>query len=89
MDARIALASLVQVLFQAITMAIVARVLLSWFPIRQDSPLAVLLFEVTEPILGPLRRIIPRLGMLDISPFVACLLVSVLQGVVVNAIRGG
>ena len=78
------------ILFKAITLAIVARSLLSWFPIGPNNPfypLAVILHQVTEPILGPLRRIIPMVGMFDISPIVALLLIQwVIQPAVMAAL---
>ena len=78
-------------LFSVITLAIVARCLLSWFPIGPNNPfypLAVILHQVTEPILGPLRRIIPTIGMFDISPIVALLLIQwVIQPAVILALR--
>lgn len=46
------------------------RVVLSWFPLRQGTVLAQvysMLFEVTEPVVAPLRRVIPPVGMLDLS----------------------
>ena len=61
-----------------LTAAIFIRVLLSWFPIDPHNPLVTALHEVTEPILQPLRRIIPRLGMIDITPLVAIILLQVL-----------
>ena len=61
-----------------LTAAIFFRALLSWFPIDPRNPLVTLLFDVTEPILDPLRRVIPRLGMIDITPFVAMILIQVI-----------
>ena len=75
------------ILLQVLIIAIVARALLSCFNMRPDNPLVMILFDVTEPILAPLRRIVPRLGMLDISPMVAILLLSVLQRVVESVLR--
>lgn len=75
----------VEVLFQVLWLAILARVLLSWLPNIPRNPLVVLVFDVTEPILAPLRRIIPPLGgMIDISPMVAMLLLMVLQQIIVS-----
>ena len=79
----------VNFLFQALMLAIVGRALLSWFPIRPGNPfhpLAVVLHQITEPILGPLRRIIPTFGMIDLSPIVALLLLQFLQQVLVSAL---
>ena len=81
------LATFINVLFTVLTMAIFARVLLSWFPIRPDSPLILVLDEITEPILRPLRSIVPRLGMLDITPIVALVLLQLLQNVLMSAVR--
>ncbi len=61
-----------------LTAAIFFRALLSWFPIDPRNPLVTLLYDITEPILEPLRRVIPRLGMIDITPLVAILLVQVI-----------
>ena len=46
-----------------------------------------ILFEITEPILDPLRRVIPRLGMIDITPLVAIILIQVIRNVASNALR--
>ena len=66
---------------------IIARVLLSWFPLREGPFMARVngvLFTLTEPVLGPLRRVLPRVGMLDLSPLVAILLISVLSRVLLR-----
>lgn len=61
-----------------LTWAIIARSLLSWFPMDQSSPLYQLLFRVTEPIIDPLRRVMPNTGMMDLSPMAAIILLIVL-----------
>jgi YggT family protein len=53
--------------------AVFARVILSWFPLSPDSPLSgiyTFLWRITEPLLGPLRSILPPMGGLDLSPLV-------------------
>jgi YggT family protein len=65
-------------LFQVV---IIARIVLSWFPLQPGgvmSRINSVLILLTEWLLGPLRRIVPRVGMLDFSPFVAILLVAIL-----------
>lgn len=64
----------VDILCQVLLWAIVVRAILSWFTIRPDNPLVNILHHITEPILAPLRRVIPRIGMLDITPMVAIFL---------------
>ena len=86
------LANFIGILFQIIQMAIIGRALLSWFPMGPTNPfrpLAVVLHQITEPILAPLRRIIPTIGMIDISPIVALLLLNFLQGILAQAVRAG
>ena len=61
-----------------LTWAVVARSLLSWFPIDQSSPLYQLLFRVTEPIIEPIRRILPSTGMMDLSPMAAIIMLIVM-----------
>jgi YggT family protein len=70
-----------------LTAAIFIRVLLSWFPIDPRNSLVTILFDITEPILEPLRRVIPRLGMLDITPFVAILLVQAIGRLIVSRLQ--
>ena len=72
------LSTFISILSQVLSMAILARVLLSWVPSLQQSRLGRFIYEITEPILGPIRRLIPPLGMLDLSPFVAMVLIQVL-----------
>ena len=60
---------------------LIARAILSWFPMRPGSPFAPVLrfvHTVTEPVLAPLRRIIPPVGMLDLSFLVALLVFELL-----------
>ncbi len=64
------------ILFDLLSMLILLRVILSWF--RHDAGgLVRLLYQATEPILAPIRRVIPALGMIDISPLVAMLIIEV------------
>jgi YggT family protein len=63
-------------LFTFLTIAIFARAIVSWFNMDPRSPLIQILDAVTEPILDPIRRIMPRLGMIDLSPLVAILLLQ-------------
>mgnify|MGYP002682898005 CR=1 FL=1 len=65
-----------------LTWAIIARSLLSWFPIDQASPLYQLLFRVTEPIIEPIRRVMPQTGMMDLSPMAAIIVLIVMSQLV-------
>jgi YggT family protein len=65
-------------LLQVLNLAILIRVLLSWFPINPSNPLVRLIFDITEPVLAPFRRVIPTIGMIDLSPLAAILVLGVL-----------
>ncbi len=58
---------------------IIARSLMSWFPNARQNRIVDLLYQVTDPILLPLQRLVPRIGMIDISPIVAVLILIALQ----------
>jgi YggT family protein len=64
---------------------VLVRVVLSWFPIRPGTAMASVysaLLSVTEPVLAPLRNVIPPVGMIDISPMVLFFGLILLQRVV-------
>ncbi len=66
----------IRILFDVLTMLILLRVIASWYLPRSTNILIILLHRVTEPILAPLRRIIPRDGPLDLSPLAAIVLIE-------------
>jgi YggT family protein len=82
----------VWLIFQILTFAIFFRVILSWFMMSPSSTGGFLvtihnvLFQITEPILAPLRRIIPTIGMFDLSPIVAIIVLQVIGEIVVRAL---
>ena len=74
-------------LLQLYLLVLIVRVVLSWFPISPDGSVATVagfLYLVTDPVLGPLRRVLPPLRMgamaLDLSPIVAFFGISILMG---------
>jgi YggT family protein len=79
----------IDILFTLLELAILARVLLSWFRVDPYHPAVVFLYQITEPILRPLRNIIPPLGMMDISPIVAMFLIDIVRRVILAIILGG
>ncbi len=75
----------VGLLIQILAFAIFARAILSWFPIDRGGPVFQALDAITEPILDPLRRIIPPIGMIDISPMVAMFLLLFIGSALTNS----
>jgi YggT family protein len=49
---------------------IIVRIVLTWVPHNAQHPAAAFLYKITEPILAPVRRVIPSIGGIDISPIV-------------------
>jgi YggT family protein len=78
----------IDVFFTLLSLAVLARVLLSWVRVSPYHPAVEFLYRITEPILAPLRRIIPPIGMIDISPVIALFLLQIIQQVLVAIIRG-
>ncbi len=79
--ARLVVASL----FMVIQVALVARVIMSWIG-GTYSRLGQVAYKLTEWFLGPLRNVLPSIGMVDISPIVAYFALSLIRGVVLGAI---
>jgi YggT family protein len=70
---------------QIYVLILIGRAILSWFPIRSDSPLLPVirfLHALTEPILAPFRRVIPPAGMFDLSFLVAFIVVEIFTSAV-------
>ena len=68
------------------------RAVLSWFPARSGTALASInsvLFQLTDPLLAPLRRVIPPAGMFDLSFIVLFFLVVILRSVFCGSSGGG
>ena len=70
---------------QLYVVVLFARIIFSWFPISPDSPMASVfsvLYAVTEPVLGPVRRMLPPVGVggmgLDLSPIIVLLVLRLL-----------
>ncbi len=70
---------------QLLTYALLGRALLSWVDPRQQWAISRMLAQITDPIIAPLRRVIPPIGMIDISFIVAILLLQVLQRLLIQA----
>jgi YggT family protein len=74
------------VLGEIYVLILFVRALLSWFPYSEGSPLngvRRVIYAITEPVLAPFRRLIPPIGMIDISFLVAMIVV---QLIVVNVL---
>lgn len=76
----------VDILFNVLLFAILGRVLISWIDPMGNMRVTQILREITEPILAPIRSVIPSIGMIDLSPLVAMLLIQLLHSLIRGAI---
>ena len=70
---------LVRLTFGVLQLALLVVVVVSWLPISPYSPWVRWAFALTEPILRPLRGIVPSLGAFDITPIVAYFVLQILE----------
>jgi len=73
-------------IFEIFLLAVFGRVILSWFPLQPGGALAQIfsfLYTITEPVLGPVRRVVPPIGGgLDISPLIVLFGIQIIAGAV-------
>lgn len=79
-----AIIQLVQTLFEVYSFILLARVLTSWFQVDPYNPVIRILYQLTEPLLAPIRRLLPQAGMMDFSPIVAFIAITVVERLVVS-----
>ena len=72
-----------QLLVTVLWLMVIARVLLSWINPRFEGPVARFLFDTTEPLISPIRRVMPQTGMFDWAPLILLLGLGVLLRLVV------
>lgn len=83
---RFFLRTFIEVLGTALTAVIFVRVILSWVRIPLPYVVERWIYDVTEPVLGPIRRALPLAGGLDFSPFVALLVVQFAERILVQLV---
>ena len=76
--------SFINVLANALAVIILVRVLLTWIPVRLPLGLGDFVLTVSETILAPIRRMLPYMGGLDLSPIVAIIAIQVVQSIIVR-----
>ena len=79
-----AVIQLVQTLFEVYSFILLARVLTSWFQVDPYNPIIRILYQLTEPLLAPIRRLLPQTGMMDFSPIVAFVVITIAERIVIS-----
>lgn len=72
------LQTFIQFFVTALWLIILARVLLSWVNPRFEGTIPRFIYETTEPLLAPIRRVLPQTGMIDFSPLILLIVVGLL-----------
>ena len=77
-----AMLGVVALLVQFYIFALLATIILSWVAQGSRHPAILLLYQVTEPIMAPFRKLLPAMGGLDFSPIIVFILINVIQIVI-------
>jgi YggT family protein len=80
--------SFIHILATVLIIAIIIRALMSWFmPQDGGGGLSRVLLDITEPILAPIRRILPPVGGIDFSPILAMILIQLVSTVLAQLLQ--
>ena len=71
--------SFIQLILTILSFGIIARAIMSWFDPTGRTAIQRVLIDLTEPLIAPIRRVVPSMGMIDLSPFIALLLIQVVS----------
>ena len=72
----------IQILCHIIVLLVIVRAIVSWFPVNPGERFVAFIYRVTEPILSPVRRIIPRTGPVDLSPLFVVIILELIASLV-------
>lgn len=78
----------IKYIFQFYTFMLLIRILVSWLPQLQEYRIVQFISYYTDPYLNLFRRIIPPLGMLDISPIIAFLCLGFIENILIQLLLG-
>jgi YggT family protein len=79
------LLSVIDLVLNALIILTIARSLFSWIDPGMQSPIGKFLRQATEPIIAPIRQIVPSAGALDFSPMIAIFVLIIVERVLHNA----
>lgn len=74
---------LINLLVELLTLLVIIQAVLSWF-LSPYHPLRQALDRIVEPLLAPIRRVVPPLGTIDVSPIVFIIVVQVLASILTH-----
>ena len=82
---NMALAQVVNIVGNVLTLLIIADALMSFF-VSPLHPIRLALGRILTPLYTPLRKVVPPMGMMDLTPLVLLLLIQVLQNIIISAL---
>lgn len=77
----------INIAFQVLVYLIIARALLSFVRHNPNQPIIKFIYEITEPIMRPIRRLLPVIGGIDFSPIIAVVALEIIRRVVITLIH--
>jgi len=80
------LIDLVRFAAMVFTLLIFARVILSWVAPSQSNQLVDWIYRLTEPVLGPLRNLLPAMGGLDLTPIIALFGIQIIERILIQVL---
>lgn len=74
----------ISIIFEIYSWLIIIRILLSWTPVNNKNEFIKQLYNITDPYLNLFRKVIPPIGMVDISPIAAIMVLEVIKRLIVQ-----
>ena len=68
------------------SLLVFGSIIISWVKLPPDNPIASFIHSMTEPLLSPIRKIMPEMGGLDVSPLVLLFGIRLVRGVIISAL---
>jgi len=81
------IAELLSLFLNIFLFAILIQIIVSWINPGSHNPIMSVIQTITEPVMGPVRRVIPPIGGLDLSPLVAILVIQLLKMLIIPPIE--
>ena len=78
--------AIINIAFQILIMIILIRIILSWFPHNPYNPLIRIVYQISNPILNPIRHVISPIGGLDISPIIAIFIIQLIKNIILKSL---
>lgn len=80
------IAALANAILKIYFFAMIVMIILSWVAPNASHPGALLIMQLVEPIMAPVRKVIPPLGMIDLSPIVVFIAINLVDGLLVGSL---